>query len=608
MNFFNKNIKKAGAAFLIVGALAMGSCNKYLDEQPVSSLTTAEAFSNVESAYKVLLSSYSQLAGDNGFGIRLNIYYPMGSDETMNPSENSDGARRSISRYEVNAANTELLRPFNQLYYGIECANICIDNIPSMTAYTSGSDAEKAAARRMYGEALTLRAIFYQEIIKLWGDVPATFVPASKLTENFLPKVDRDVIYDRLLDDLAIADEHLPWRTDVAADERITKGAAKALRARIALFRGGYSLRRSPVQMVRGTDHLKYYEIARKECDDIMKSGKHALAPTQKELFQKYVCGVNTPVDPYGELILQVGMSDLGNRDGVQQAGSKLGYACGPRVNNLGNNFILILPTAFYKFDSLDKRRDVAVAPYDVAADGVTKIGKKLEELRDGKFRRDWITPAVPPTSNSQYFGVNWPLIRYSDVLLMYAEAVNEINNGATAEAVAALETVRKRGFIGNESKIGTTPTSKIEFFNAVVNERLLEFMGEGLRKYDLIRWNLLATKVAETKTNLLKLANREAPYQNVPQFMYYKTTSTADDNTIWATSYYDGNGPTGSGSVPGATRVNWAGTSTTGAESPIKTVTLARYAIGFTPNKSELFPIATEALSNARLSQDYGY
>ena len=142
MNFFNKNIKKAGAAFLIVGALAMGSCNKYLDEQPVSSLTTAEAFSNVESAYKVLLSSYSQLAGDNGFGIRLNIYYPMGSDETMNPSENSDGARRSISRYEVNAANTELLRPFNQLYYGIECANICIDNIPSMTAYSSGSDTE----------------------------------------------------------------------------------------------------------------------------------------------------------------------------------------------------------------------------------------------------------------------------------------------------------------------------------------------------------------------------------------------------------------------------------------------------------------------------------
>jgi hypothetical protein len=587
---------------LLGTSMFFASCKKYLDEQPVTALTNEKAFSTIDSAFQVLLGAYSQMAGDPGYGIRLNIYYPMGSDESMNPSENNDGGRRSISRYEVTAGNSELARPFKQIYVGIERSNICIDNIPNMSTFNSGSEAEQKATKRMYGEALTLRALYYLELIRLWGDVPATFVPASKQTQQFLPKENRDVIYERLLDDLAIAEENLPWQKEVAADERISKGAAKALRARIALYRGGYSLRPSTNKMERGSDHIKYYTIARDECKEIMESGQHALAPSFKELWQKYVCGVKTPVDPYGEIIFQVAMAG-----GSSIADSKMGYACGPRVNNQGNNFILILPTAFYAFDSIDVRRDVSVAPYNVAADGKTKIGVKLEELRDGKFRRDWITPAVDPTTNSQYFSVNWPLIRYSDVLLMYAEAENEISGAATPQAIAAFELVRKRGYAGNESKIGVTPTDKSGFFNALVKERLLEFMGEGVRKYDLIRWNLLGDKINETKANLAKLANHEAPYDQVPLFMYYYKTTTADNSSIWATSYY-APGPSGSNDIPNATRVNWSGTSTAGAESPIKTVTLARYAVGFTPNKSELFPLPTEVLTNGRLQNDYGY
>ena len=89
----------------------------------------------------------------------------------------------------------------------------------------------------------------------------------------------------------------------------------------------------------------------------------------------------------------------------------------------------------------------------------------------------------------------------------MYAEADNEINKGASAADVAAFNQVRTRGYGGNASLIGTTPTDYTGFFNAIVRERSLEFGGEGIRKYDLIRWNLLGSRLADAKTNLTNLA-----------------------------------------------------------------------------------------------------
>lgn len=586
-----------------IAILATG-CKKYLTEEPETEFVTSDAFSSTDSAFKVVLAAYNQLAGDPGYGIRLSIYYPQGTDESMNPSENNDGGRRSMSRYEMDAGNTELSRPYRQLYRGIEIANHCIDNIPSMAAFKGDQGADKQKeARRMYGEVLTLRAQFYLSLITIWGDVPAPMVPAAKNPEEFPQKQDRDAVYEQLLNDLLIAKENLPWRDEVAPDERITKAAAMALRAKIALFRAGWSLRRNPVQMGRGSNPETYYTIARDECKEIIESGKHSLVPDFKSVFKDYMCSVNTPVDPAGEIIFQIAMAG-----GSGTADGKSGYANGPRVNGKGNNFVIILPTAFYQFDSVDTRRDVSVAPYDVNLDG-TKKGLRIFEMRDGKFRREWITPAIDPNDNGQYFGVNWPLIRYSDVLLMFAEAENELN-GPGAAAIAAFEAVRKRGFRGNEDKIGTTPATKEGFFTAIVKERMLEFMGEGIRKYDLIRWNMLGTKIQETKENLRKMAYKESPYENLPSFMYFKITSTADNSAMWANSLYWPS-PTSSGAIPGATRVNWV-RSSSGPDDPeastLITTTLDRYAVGFTANKSELFPIHQSDISLGKLPQDYGY
>jgi hypothetical protein len=414
-------------------------------------------------------------------------------------------------------------------------------------------------------------------------------------------------LYDRLLEDLKLAATLVPWRNELSAigdgaDERITKGTVKGLRARIALYRGGYSLRQDG-SVRRATDYLKYYQIARDEASEVMASNQHSLNPSFKGLWKDQV-NARAVADPNGELMFQA--SGIG---GVGAGDTKLAYYNGPSVNGLGNKSINVLPTYFYAFDSTDLRRDVTCAVYNVAADGITKIGQTITSICDGKYRRDWISnPTVAPTNAIQYFGLKWQILRYSDVMLMFAEAENEIN-GPTTAAYNAVNQVRRRGYgksitTANAAVDLPAGLSKADFFTAIVKERSLELGGEGVRKYDLIRWNLLATKIADTKAALLAMSTLSAPYDKLPIAMYYKTTGTSDDNTfgpnsLWVNSFYT-TAPTAT--PTGTTKIVWM-------SAAINTTALSRFATGFVTGKSELMPIPQPARdANRNLTQNPGY
>ncbi|XZF16301.1 RagB/SusD family nutrient uptake outer membrane protein [Chitinophagaceae bacterium MMS25-I14] len=584
---FNSYIKIITLA--AVSQCFFSSCKKYLNVQPVSSFGADYTFSNTSNADKAVLGVYNSLTGDQAYGIRLSMYYAYDNDEMMGQGATPfpDNDRRDIAHYNVQPSNTQLAGPFNQLYAGVERANLCIYYIPRMGQYSGGSASDKAKLRSLYGEALTLRAQFLFELVRNWGDIPAQFEPSMLQTDLFVSKTDRDTIYNHILNDLAMADTLVPWRTQSGyTSERITQGAVRALRARIALFRGGYSLRRSGT-MQRDADYRTYYQIAKDECAEIMQHrGEHDLNPSYKSVFKDAICGL-TP-EPHGEVIWEVAMAG-----GTGTSDSKLGYYNGPKYGSMGNSALTILPTYFYSFDSSDTRRDVTCAPYDINTDNTIK-GRAGQAIVDGKFRRDWISGAL--TSSAQYFGVNWPLIRFSDVLLMYAEADNELNGGPSGTAVSAFEEVRKRGFGGNAALIGTTPTSYTDFFKALVKERSLELGGEGIRKYDLIRWNLLAQKISDTKTTLSNMANHVPPYDQLPTSMYYLNNSTT---LQWYSSYY----VTGPSSTPsGYSSVKWLG-------SGITSTILTYYAVYFQTNHSELLPIPQASIdANPKLTQDYGY
>jgi hypothetical protein len=604
-----KKINQLTLALTLIVVVAVSSCNKFLDQKPITDVSTEVVFSDVPSALKALAGVYSRMVGDAGYGIRVSLYYPLDTDEMQGPTGAGDNDRRDIARYAATPGNAQITNPFNQMFAGIEYANICIANIPKMPLYVNGTDQEKKQLQRMYGEALTLRAQFYTEAIRNWGDLPAHFEPASAMatTNPFPSRTSKDTLYDRLLEDLKLAATLVPWRNELSAigdgaDERITKGTVKGLRARIALYRGGYSLRQDGV-VKRSADYIKYYQIARDEAAEVMASNQHSLNPSFKGLWKDQV-NARAVADPNGELMFQA--SGIG---GVGAGDTKLAYYNGPSVNGLGNKSINVLPSYFYAFDSTDLRRDVTCAVYNVAADGITKVGQAITAICDGKYRRDWISnPTVSPTNAIQYFSLKWQILRYSDVMLMFAEAENEIN-GPTAAAYNAVNQVRRRGFgkpITSANPAVDLPAglNKADFFTAIVKERSLELGGEGVRKYDLIRWNLLATKIADTKATLLAMSTLTAPFDKLPIAMYFKTTGTSDDNTygpnsLWVNSFYTA-APTAT--PTGTTKVVWM-------SAAINTTALSRFATGFVTGKSELMPIPQPARdANRNLTQNPGY
>lgn len=634
------NLNKVFGILALGCILLLGSCKKYLSPSPLSTFDAPIVFGNVDNARAALLGTYNDMEGDGGYGIRLSMYFTYDSDEMMGASGSGDNDRRDIAHSLLTAGNAQVAAPFNQLYQGVERANNCIYYIPKMSLYTTGSLQQQAQLKRMYGEALTLRAQFYFELVRNWGDLPAQFLPSAFLPTPFLAKTDRDSIYNQIIADLLIAEPLVPWRTDLSAigdnwDQRFTKGAVKALRAKIALFRGGYSLRTNTKLMERRSDYLTFYTIAQQECADLLaRRDQHTLNPSFKSVFKDGICA-HKATDPYGEILMRVGMA-AGN-----QTDSKIGIYNGTRVNGVGGSSLSIMPTYFYMFDSTDQRRDVTCVPYEIALDSV-KRGHAINAIYDGKFRKEWITTpsfyfssgnlatSFTSTSNSalQNLELDWPLIRFSDVLLMFAEADNEVNGAPSATGIAAVTEVSKRGHGGNAALVPTVPADHDGFFKYIVRERMLEFGTEGIRKFDLLRWNLLGTALAQTISNCKAMAvlspapvitapTYMAPppayaMSNLPAVMYFTTinggatgypssTPNNDSYPVFVNSYY---APAPTTTPVGTSKISsWVG-------STVMTTSFVNYfGVGFVSGKSELYPIPQSALdANFNLVQNPGY
>jgi starch-binding outer membrane protein, SusD/RagB family len=601
-----KNISNLIKSVCILAfSLTANSCRDFMEVQPVSQYNVAQVFSDVSNASAALIGVYDELMGDNGYGIRISQYYPFDSDE-MICSGALDNGRRGIARYQLLLSNAEIRNPFLQLYRGIEKANLCIEQIPLMEKYAKGTAVEQKDLKRLHGEALVLRATFYFELIRNWGDVPAPMTPAYTQKDLFLPQSNRDETYDKLIADLKLASDLLPWRTEVARNERVTKGAAKALRARMALHRGGYSLRNDTKTMDRRADYLNFYKIAQAECADLMANrNQHTLVPVFEDIWKKYVCTFT--YDPQGELIYEVGAGGA-NSTSDSRMGNYNGISCNASSRyGTGGGSVVPLPNYFYAFDTLDTRRDITIGPYQINANNA-KQPRNIATLCDAKWSKCWRVPLLPGSALNP--GYNWIVIRFSDVLLMFAEAENEINGNPTPAAITAFEEVRKRAYGTNASKIGVTPTTKAAFFNAVVNERWLEFGSEAIRKYDLIRWNLLDAKIKEARQDIQDIRDAKGKFVNAPDSVWWKNNgeemeffNATNSKQPFNVSKQKPNPTTGWTALP------WGKVLTNNTALDNKPLWQA-FAQFFTPNKNELFPFdqATMDAYQGKLKQNPNY
>jgi len=526
---------------MVAGITTLNSCKKALDAPTKSSLDESVIFATpglAEGAVAGIIQSFGET---NSYRGRFLVFYGINNDTEVNNALKATSDDKSrLSNYNANVNNGQMNTDNNawaKFYEGIERANLAIRGIR-----TYGKIESSPQMAQILGEILTLRAVLYNDLIKGWGDVPARFEPITTAT-TYLARNDRDIIYKQLLKDLDEAAGYLPWPNDNATTakvERVSKAFAKGLRARLALAAGGYAQRLDGTVRLSSDAELskdKMYAIAKKECVDIINSGKLRLLGFE-EVFRKLneeagAAGLESIWEiPFsegrGRVIFDLGVKHLKTD---KYTGQNKGGTNGPN------------PIMLYEYETGDVRRDVTVVPYEwdggTGDTGGYQVPSSLGRLYFGKYRYEWMKRRVTSTNDD---GLNWMYMRYADVVLMAAEAINELDGPAAAAPY--LKMIRDRAFPGNAAKVTTfmaaATASKQAFFNAIVNERALEFTGEMLRKGDLIRWNLLNTKIAEAKTKLQQLENRQGKYAALPLKIYYKTAANGETVEIYGLNYGD--------------------------------------------------------------------
>ncbi len=509
---------------LLIGGVT--SCNDdILDAPTKSSLDESVIFSTPVLAEGAIAGVIQSFCETNSYRGRFLVYYGINTDcEVFNSLKTTTDDKARLSNYNTNVSNSQMNTDNNawaKFYEGIERANLAIRGL--RTFGNVGSNPELA---QILGEMLTLRAVVYNDLLKAWGDIPARFDPIDSETV-YVAKSDRDVVYKQLLADLEEAAELVAWPNETTvtqSTERVNKAFVKGLRARLALAAGGYSQRADGVRRSTDPDLTpdKMYAIAKQECLDVINSGTCQLETFEgvfKSLCQeKFKAGLESLWEiPFAEGRGRV-IFDLGVKHTTTDKYTKQnkGGTNGPN------------PIMYYAYDLDDTRRDVTCVPYEWT-DG-KQVPTNLNKWYFGKYRYEWL-PRVVTSDNDD--GLNWLYMRYADVILMAAEAINEIDGPATAAPY--LKMIRDRAFPDNPEKVTAfmqqATASKDAFFNAIVDERALEFTGEMLRKGDLIRWNLLSSKLNDAKTKLQQLENRTGEYADLPQKIYYQTA--ADDETV---------------------------------------------------------------------------
>lgn len=556
------NNKIKAMIFVGVGLMAFSSCSDFLDQKSPSEMFPEVVFGSEQYTAQSVNLIYSGLTVDHTYGCRIPLNFATNTDcelvDAITDETTKQATERGLGNYMPSSSWNKLPQNWTKMYEMIENANLVIEGI------NSSPIKDNTKMRYYLGEALTLRAMVYFDLVRNYGDVPMKMEPSKSDGSNLnLPKTDRDVIMDQLIADLKQAADLLPWAgKDGYTTEHVTKGFALGLAARIALAEAGYSIRESrkdgyvdlsekregqlgysdptyPTMRPGDDKRHELYQTALDCLNKVIAEGPHKLNPSYDN---EWTLQNELKLDEtYYENLFEVA-------HGLQLSG-EMGYTAGIRMASKSEHFgytnssgkVKIPATHFYSFDPMDTRRDVSCAPYELKDATSTQTftnqafnGIYVAKWDVRKMNDNWLSMNKSVSQKTGY-GVNWVVMRYSDILLMYAEVVNELQgpdgSGACGKtAKQALAEVRKRAFsssVQNEkvdAYINNVSGNKNDFFKAIVDERAWEFTGEAIRKYDLVRWGLLIDKTVE----MLDKHRANIANDVYPKKLYYKEDATA--------------------------------------------------------------------------------
>lgn len=468
-------------SIIIVAALifSVNSC----EIEPTDFVSPENYYNNLEQLDFALNGVYNTLGS---YGLYQYIYLcqlGMEADEGFYRVQN---LTHGPQFYNYTSAHTHIALLWQNLYIGIENANLLLENI------NKPKNIDEAERSFIKGQALFLRAYYYYMLAVNYGDVPMVLESTKSANFEKIGLTPVKEVYEQVLKDMKEAEPLVQTATEVGFGGRISQSAVRGLIARVCLHMAG--------DRVKDTSK---YEEAKYWAKKVIDSKEHELDPDYQQIF------INLAQDKYNikESIWEVEfwgngldmyreMGHVGNVNGIfARRGSPYGFATA--LLNITNYH-------FQKYEEGDLRRDWNCAPFRYNGTTTQKVDWRPEQIYNrsvGKYRREYETLKPQSTNGTPQ---NFPLLRYADVLLMFAEAENEIN-GPTAAAIEAVQAVRDRAFgnlmpgaVPNPAAAIPSGLTKDEFRTLIQNERTRELCFEGMRKHDLVRWGIFLPTMKE--------------------------------------------------------------------------------------------------------------
>lgn len=436
---------------LLAGSLLLSGCSKFLDESDPSSFTVDKYFTKPEHARSAVNSIYAAMqepmVSGFGGGAWMMTEFATGLAETdLGQAVNSYFVKDLI-----NTSDNEYGRTYwNSYYKGIANANLAIEKIP-------GINMIEEERNRLLGEARFLRAWYYFNLVRMFGNIPLILKPVDLASPELRPQqAPVEDVYVAIVDDLKQAEASgLGWND---ASGKVSLGAVKSLLANVYLTMAGYPLQKGAA----------YYDLAAKKAEEVIDSKQFKLFsayadlhnPAKKNIDENiFMIQYKTQVIPS-----QWQVSILPYNKNISAYSDETGgiYA------NI--NFIRSFETG----DLRTKEKQFFYTTYTSESDRT-----KTVPLGGYYIYKHFDEVAQTTTANSD---LNWPVIRYADVLLTFAEASNEVS-GPNVKAYEAVNEIRGRAELLPLSGLG-----KDQLREAVWRERWYELCYENKTWYDMVR------------------------------------------------------------------------------------------------------------------------
>jgi len=487
-----KNIK----IILLMLPFVLFGCEGLLEEEPFSVLAPSVIFNdpdNIEVAVNGIYHALKQRGIDgNSFGNYQHglMFMGMAGTDQLRVGSNNAGNRFNQIDLFAHTSSSQLPSEVWKVHYiGINRANTVIVNTEPLL----GTGLDDDELNRFLGEAKFLRALFYLNLVRFYGDVPLKLTETNSLTAEDVVGIARTPsvqVYEQIEQDLIFAAENLPLQP--AQDGRATSGAAYGLLAKAYVYWATAPLK----------DASKW-QLAANAAKAVIDAGQYRLLDNFPDIF-----GWENEGNEELIFVVKYG-TEPGNNSVLGGASGIIGFqgasfnSTGPITGQVGLPQIRAEQSLWASWDSLDQRRDWTVPDFRingagdlVPIDDANRNNKDSGQWGVAKFRRDasWIRFNSP---------IDVPVLRYADVMLLYAEATANAAGAPTTESYDAINQVRRRAYINqpDPTAFDISGLNLSDFNEAVIEERGRELVFEtNSRWHDLVRYEILAEKIAPVK------------------------------------------------------------------------------------------------------------